>query len=348
MTQTQIGIVLLSVLSCTLLTIFFSKAAAKLKLIDNPNERKKHARPVPLVGGISIFISLVLVTILADIQWPFDHTILILASILFITGILDDVIDLPASLRLILFFAVAVLAVYWGDVKLVHFGKIFGDWTTDLGVTGEILTIVAIVAGMNAFNMIDGMDGLLAVFIINVFFFLLLLGSKFDFLYIVLLSHMLVFFIANMGVKKNGNKKQIFMGDSGSITFGFLIVCILISQSQNETAEIRPVSALWLIAIPLMDFVAIVLRRLRKGQSIMKADRQHLHHIFMRFGYSHKKILFVVAVASTICSLLGILGEKLYVAESVMFFMFILMFLGYLYFIFNCWRLTRYFRSAKQ
>lgn len=326
---------------CSFMIFLLSANAGLLRLIDKPSGRKQHRKPVPTVGGLAVVLSLLLSTVLLDIHWPFENIILYLAAALMIVGWADDVLDLRASIRLIVFFGVAALTVFVGGVELASLGNLFGFGEIQLGYAGPVVTIIAIVAGMNAFNMIDGIDGLLAVFLMNALVFLLIVSSGFGPLFVLLLSLIAIFFIANLGVKLKGEHRQIFMGDSGSITFGFLIVCLVVTLSQGEHQEIRPVTALWIIAIPLMDLVAIMIRRLRKGQSLMKADREHLHHIFMRLGLSDRKTLFVIAIVTAFCSLVGIAGEIYQWPDVVMFGLFLLFFAGYLYFILNCWRLTK-------
>lgn len=326
---------------CSFMIFLLSANAGLLRLIDKPSGRKQHRKPVPTVGGLAVILSLLLSTILLDIQWPFENIVLYLAAALMVVGWADDVLDLRASIRLIVFFGIAAVAVFVGGVELASLGNLFGAGEIDLGLAGPIVTMIAIVAGMNAFNMIDGIDGLLAVFLMNSLIFLLIVSVGFGPLFVLLLSLVGIFFVANLGIRLKGEHRQIFMGDSGSITFGFLIVCLIVKLSQGVHQEIRPVAALWIIAIPLMDFVAIMIRRLRKGQSLMKADREHLHHIFMRLGLSDRKTLFLIAVVTALCSGIGILGELYLWPEPVMFGLFLLFFAGYLYFIFNCWRLTK-------
>lgn len=327
---------------CSFMIFILSVNAGVLRLIDKPSGRKQHRKPVPTVGGLAVVLSLLLSTVLLDIHWPFENIVLYLAAALMIIGWADDVLDLPASVRLIVFFGIAAVAVFAGGVELQSLGNLFGFGNIELGVAGPIITIIAIVAGMNAFNMIDGIDGLLALFLMNALVFLLIVSQGFSPLFVLLLSLIVIFFVANLGVNLKGEHKQIFMGDSGSITFGFLIVSLVVSLSQGgEAQEIRPVTALWIIAIPLMDLVAIMIRRLKKGQSLMKADREHLHHIFMRLGLSDRQTLFVIAVVTAFCSLVGIVGELMLWPEMVMFGVFLVLFAGYLYFILNCWRLTK-------
>ena len=108
------------------------------------------------------------------------------------------------------------------------------------------------------------------------------------------------------------------MGDAGSMFIGLSVIWFLMHATQGEKVAFRPVTALWIIALPLMDMLAIIIRRARKGLSPFVADRDHLHHIFMRIGFSPRKSLLIIVLFSMFMSSIGILGELFLVHESIM------------------------------
>ena len=117
------------------------------------------------------------------------------------------------------------------------------------------------------------------------------------------------------------------MGDAGSTMIGFTIIWILLETTQGLSHPITPVTALWLIAIPLMDMVAIMYRRLRKGMSPFSADRQHIHHLIMRAGFTSRRLL-LITVAAALLAGIGVLGEYLaFIPEWVMLALFLAAFL---------------------
>src|SRR5699024_521025 len=109
------------------------------------------------------------------------------------------------------------------------------------------------------------------------------------------------------------------MGDAGSIFIGFAVVWLLVNATQPGEMVMRPVTALWVIAIPLMDMVAIMVRRARKGQSVMKPDRDHLHHIFMRAGFTDREALLLITAVALIFAGIGLLGDFYQIPEWLMF-----------------------------
>jgi len=134
-------------------------------------------------------------------------------------------------------------------------------------------------------------------------------------------------------------RNRIFMGDAGSMFIGFAVVWLLVNATQPGEMAMRPVTALWIIAIPLMDMVAIMVRRARKGQSVMKPDRDHLHHIFMRAGFSDREALLMITIVAMLFASVGLLGEFFHLPEWLMFAAFVGLFALYDWSLSHVWRL---------
>jgi UDP-GlcNAc:undecaprenyl-phosphate GlcNAc-1-phosphate transferase len=113
------------------------------------------------------------------------------------------------------------------------------------------------------------------------------------------------------------------MGDAGSMMIGLTIIWLLVLGTQNGEPSFRPVTALWLIAIPLMDMFSVMHRRIRKGKSPLSADRDHLHHIFMRFGFTSKSALIMIGFASAALAAFGLAGEYWDISD---FYLFVFLF----------------------
>ncbi|MFT4929177.1 MAG: UDP-GlcNAc:undecaprenyl-phosphate GlcNAc-1-phosphate transferase [Phenylobacterium sp.] len=334
----------MSIISTIVAILLLSRLASTIGLVDIPDGRKSHIGQIPLIGGMAIVASMAVMVWLFGIEWPFNTVVTALAFLLFLFGLVDDRMDLSPRLRFFVQVGVAVLTIYAGDLHLYYFGNIFYVGDFYLGFWGELLTGLAIVTAINAFNMIDGIDGLLALLLINVFVCIGIIGdglSEFEITSIILLA---VFLLFNLGLLTSKRDcRKVFMGDAGSMMFGYLVVCLLIDKSQQPAVEIRPVTVLWMIAIPLMDLVAIVIRRIRKKQPVMKADRDHLHHIFIRIGFSDLSALVVILGVAAVFSAVGIISEIMQLSEFVMFISFISIFLVYLYFILHAWKFVRLF-----
>ena len=149
---------------------------------------------------------------------------------------------------------------------------------------------------------------------------------------LILATATVPYLIFNLGLfEKLFNKKsiKIFMGDAGSMFVGLSVIWLLTMGTQGEHASFRPVTALWICAIPLMDMLAIVVRRYKNGKSPFKPDRDHLHHILQRAGLTSGQTLVAISSAAVVMSVIGLAGEYFNVAESVMLFSFIVVFITY-------------------
>jgi UDP-GlcNAc:undecaprenyl-phosphate GlcNAc-1-phosphate transferase len=137
------------------------------------------------------------------------------------------------------------------------------------------------------------------------------------------------------------------MGDAGSMFVGLTIVWLLVDHTQGDTAAFRPITAVWLVGLPLMDMAAIMYRRARKGQSMLKPDRQHLHNIFMRAGLSSRQSLVAILALGACYCLIGILGEVYRVPESVMFYGFLVLLIIYSLVIQHIWSVLRFVKRFR-
>ena len=199
--------------------------------------------------------------------------------------------------------------------------------------------------------MMDGIDGLAGSMALVSFGSLALLfmlgGDDYGLRIALIFLGVLLPYLAN-NLLLPPFKHKIFMGDAGSMLIGFSVVWLLIHGTQSTTTSFRPVTALWLIAIPLMDMAAIMLRRILKGQSPFLADRDHLHHIFMRAGFSPRQALLIITLASVFLAIIGLTGELLRIPEVVMFGSFLLLFGLYSYVLQHSWKFLKSFHALKQ
>ncbi|MFM4990460.1 hypothetical protein ACEUCK_00770 [Aeromonas veronii] len=144
-------------------------------------------------------------------------------------------------------------------------------------------------------------------------------------------------------------KHKIFMGDAGSMFLGFIIGFLVIygSQVTQQHPAFRPVMALWLMGLPLIDMVGIMIRRIRKGQSPLKADRNHLHHILLHAGFTHREALLLMVVTNLGIVFMGILAEMAKLPEWLMMVIYLGLFAGYTLSLNYAWRVGRWIKSSK-
>ena len=325
---TAFGLSLLAIPIC-------NEAAIKFGLTDKPNERKTHKGHIPLIGGVAIFIAV----LISSFIWLPDSQDLrlyqIASALIVFIGILDDKYDVSVRLRVVAQLIIASILIYGVNTYIHSFGNLLGIGNIDIGILGIPFTYLAVLAAINAFNMVDGIDGLLGSLSINAFVSIAILilfsGNTTNVAYPLIVATAIVPYLFFNMASADSRFRKIFMGDAGSMFIGLSVVWMLSLTTQGESANFRPVTALWIIAIPLMDMVAIVFRRLKKGANPFKPDRDHLHHIFMRVGFSDREALKIITTISVILSSIGIIGELYSVPEPIMLFAFLTIFLGFLY-----------------
>ncbi|MBW7470438.1 UDP-N-acetylglucosamine--undecaprenyl-phosphate N-acetylglucosaminephosphotransferase [Marinobacter sp. F4218] len=329
--------------------LFFLKPlAVRIDLLDRPDHRKRHSGAVPLVGGLSAFFGLCIAWLLAMPLSDGYGLFLVCASLLVLMGAVDDACHLPPSFRLGTQVVLGAALTFGSGISLESFGNLFGFGGIELGALGPFVTIAAIIGATNAFNMVDGIDGLSgSMSLIALLSLCFLFSGSGNFplelvFSLALAVALLPYLMANLLIPPF--KRKIFMGDAGAMFIGFAVVWLLVHGTHMEGRAFRPVTALWLIAIPLMDMVAIMVRRARKGQSVMKPDRNHLHHIFMRAGFSDREALLMITGISFLFAAIGLLGEILLIPEWIMFAAFIGLFALYDWALSHIWRLLVLFR----
>jgi UDP-GlcNAc:undecaprenyl-phosphate GlcNAc-1-phosphate transferase len=303
------GVAVLSIL-ITRMLIPLSHAVG---LLDRPLGRKVHSGAIPLVGGISIYLSVVIGSVaFLDLPETFVSVALI-CGLLTSIGVLDDRYPLQPVYRLILQL-ISGLAIAGIGVKVSTLGNLIGIGSIQLGLLAIPFTAVAITGLCNAYNMVDGIDGLAGG---------LTLVSMLSLLYLVqdhtqeneialmafLCTSITIFMIFNLTIR---SKIKIFMGDAGSTFLGCAVAISMIYFSQSGRDIITPATTLWLISIPMMDMLSTMLRRLTKRKSPFCADRTHLHHILTRGGLSNRQALISIIMAATGLAMLGIFLERVW------------------------------------
>ncbi|SFN51594.1 UDP-GlcNAc:undecaprenyl-phosphate GlcNAc-1-phosphate transferase [Izhakiella capsodis] len=347
--STELAVVFIS----TLVFIFFARKVAKIiGLVDKPNYRKRHQGVVPLVGGISVFAGTCFTFVINNLYIPNATLYLCCAGVLVLVGALDDRFDISVKIRAFVQAIIALVMMFVGKLYLLSLGFIFGPWEMIVGPFGYVLTLFAVWACINAFNMIDGIDGLLGGLSCVTFLALgiiLLHSGQYSLAMwcLGMIAAIIPYILLNLGMM--GQRYKVFMGDAGSTLIGFTIIWILLETTQGENHPITPVTALWLIAIPLMDMVAIMYRRLSKGMSPFSADRLHIHHLIMRAGFSSRQAFVLITLAAALLAGIGVLGESLwFVPEWFMLLLFLLVFIFYGYCIKRAWRVARVIKRIKR
>lgn len=328
-----------------LLVLIFCPLAKSFGLTDTPCSRKVHDGEVPLIGGISIYVCILILFYWLPIE---AHWYMVSATLIFICGVIDDFKHLSYKKRLGIESMATIVMIYMGGVEITSLGNLFGFGDIHLGYFSPIVTIIAVVGGINVFNMTDGIDGGTGGLALIVMGLLLVLAgnnpiiSSICSLYIPAIIAFLFFNMRVFGRKK----AAIFLGDAGSMLLGFTICYLIILMSQGENKIISPVTVLWIIGIPLIDAVSIMFRRIQKGRSPFAPDREHFHHILLLAGYSVNQSLGIILFISFSIANFGILAEKVFkLPEWLMFYLFIGLFLSYLWGMTHAWKVMKVVRK---
>jgi UDP-GlcNAc:undecaprenyl-phosphate/decaprenyl-phosphate GlcNAc-1-phosphate transferase len=329
--------------SCFIALWVFGPFALKARLVDCPDHRKTHEGEIPLIGGLAMFVGFVISLLVSAPDLNQVRGILIGSSIIVTVGVLDDHQNISVRARFILQIAAVLIMTSLSGIVLSDLGNLIGTGELPMGGWAIPFTVVAAVGAMNAMNMIDGIDGLAASTALVCFvavLFLYLLEGESSLKPILFVGVLLPFLWRNLS-----SLKKVFMGDAGSMFLGFGVVWVVIEASQGEAAVMSPVTALWIFAVPLIDTVAIMFRRMLKGQSPFLADRGHLHHIFLRAGFSDRSTLYIMSSLAAVFASIGILGHISQVPEWLMLVGFMIVFIIYLWGIRHAWTLLKYARE---
>ena len=312
-------------------------ATQKKILVDIPDRsRKFHKRATPLTGGIGILLAVIVSTeIYLDINnlkgyMPEFSQKLYMASIpLLLIFLIDDFRPMRPIYRLFMQIMVSLYVMISTDVNINNLGNLFGFGDIQLGILSIPFTIFCIVGIMNAFNMIDGINGLcVGLAMMSLLFIGFFSGLIYDSVLIILIGSMVGFLIFNL--RFFGKKRGVFLGDSGSNLIGFWVAWCAIYSSQNITYQVEAITMLWFCSIPLLDCVGLIFSRLVRGKSVLSAGRDHIHHKLME-NHSPEGALGIILLISLCTGLLGIILENNYESWVSTFMFFIYASLYYIY-----------------
>ncbi len=282
----------------------------RLKLFDVPDSRKEHVTPIPTMGGIA---SIAGMAIACALWFEFSRNIFIISfffsiAVLLAIGMMDDLKNLPARYKFVIQLSVALLIAFSG-VRITSFNGLFG--IQELSTSAQYtFTLLALAGITNAFNLIDGIDGLagglgfMCLIILGIF--LILSGDVNIAIIAFALGGGLLGFLYY-----NFNPAKIFMGDTGSLVLGFVIavLCIRLIQLNvgvnDPVLPHAPVFALSIVAIPVFDTLRVFALRIWSGRSPFSPDKNHIHHLLTNNGWNHSIAAKILCTVHAIVLILG-------------------------------------------
>lgn len=307
---------LLALIFCLILTPIFRDLALKFKLVDQPDHhRKVHARPIPRVGGVPIAISYVLALGVMTKFAPSGATIAIrhrellfsllpAVGLVFLVGLFDDLFGMKPWHKLIGQIVAAVFAVHMGvQIPLLN-GQPGVHWIM------FPLSVLWLVGCTNAFNLIDGLDGLasgVGLFATLTTLLAAILQGNWGLAAatVPLVGCLLAF------LRYNFNPASIFLGDSGSLTIGFLLGCCGVIWSQKSATLLGMVAPLMAFALPLIEVGLSIGRRFLRRQPIFQPDRGHIHHRLLGFGLHPRSVALILYGVCAVAAILSLLQSSL-------------------------------------
>lgn len=279
--------------------------APKLGLLDVPNGRSTHCSIIPRGAGIGFYLPLAFILPIFhfDLMLSYSWTAMAILFV-FIIGVLDDHHDTSPNTKFVVLI-VATLFLSFDNIIITDIGTFFGV-SISLGWFALPFTVFAVVGFTNALNLIDGLDGLsatISMIILVTFFFV---GYEHDDLFIMVLSGAFISGLLAF-IFYNWHPASIFMGDSGSLTLGFVIATLSI----KSLAYLPAISILFIAATPILDTIIVMVRRKIMGRSMFSADRCHIHHILRHFfAEDTPRTVIFLGVLQAIYSLTGLQIEK--------------------------------------
>ena len=313
-------VLIVTIVMAVVLTPLVRFLALRIGAVDNPNARRINKVPMPSAGGLAIFISFAISSLVFlplivthvhffDTYFEYVLPIVVAGAVIILTGLIDDVRELAPLPKFLGILFAALIIWFFTDFHFDSFKIPFGGpllvFPTWLAFCLTVLWIVAIT---NAINLIDGLDGLVAgVSIIS----LLTMGIvSYFFLYdsnifLSLTIFVLVAAIAGF-LPYNYHPAIIYLGDTGALFIGFMIGVFSLQGLKNSTA-VAVVTPIIILGVPITDTVVAIIRRKLSGQKIYEADRMHLHHRLLSLGLTHRGTVLVIYAISFIFSLTSLL-----------------------------------------
>jgi len=289
---------------------FIKKIAFHVGALDIPGERKIHSKTMPRLGGLAIFLALLLGYMLFGTPSALMNSILIASFIIVFTGFIDDIKPLKASIKFIGQLLAAFVIVFYGKLAMQNISA-FGIFI-EFGFLSQFITLFFILGCINCINLIDGLDGLAggisAIYFLTIGIITTIKGSVgLEFiLCFIMLGSCLGFLVHNF------HPAKIFMGDSGSMLLGLIISVVALLGFKNVTLS-SLIIPLLVLAIPILDTLAAIIRRKLKGQSISQPDKYHIHHQLLNKNFSQTQtviVIYIIDILFAATSIIYALGDR--------------------------------------
>lgn len=257
-----------------------------------------------------------------------------------VLGVIDDRYHLSVFTRSVVEIFVALIILEGLNIRLSNLGNLLGSGVIRLSDwVAYPMNVILIFGIINAYNMLDGMDGLLSIIsIITLLAFHLFTGIAPGLITIVIISSLVAFLISNLGLAPYIPKS--FLGDAGSKFLGFLVVALILTATSSKIGEVKyitPVTAAYLVALPVFDMIFTIIRRVNERRSPIKSDKTHIHHLMKSLGLSRARSLWVVGSLGIAFPFLGLMLANSGASEYYQFYVLIGCFVLYCILMNQAW-----------
>lgn len=278
-------------IASVLLTPLVKKLAYRVGAVDRPNQRKVHAKIMPRLGGLAIFLAFLIGVLIYRPENQAIIPIIIASFIIILTGVLDDMLEISAKAKFLGQTIAAAIVIFFGDITIASINLPFGG-VLDFGYLSIPLTLIWIVGITNAINLIDGLDGLaagvstIALFTLSAMAFIMNDG------FVLMMA--LILAASSLGfLFYNFHPAKIFMGDTGALFLGFIISVLALLGFKNVTF-VSLVIPVIMLGVPISDTFFAIVRRLLNKQPPFQPDKSHLHHRLISIGFTHKQTVTII------------------------------------------------------
>ena len=317
---------LLTLLICffasILITPLVKSLAIKIGATDQPNDRKVHTKVMPRLGGLAIYISFLLGILIYQPESPYTNSIIIGSIVIIITGILDDIFELSARVKLLGQLIAASIVIFYGGVQVEFINLPFSDNQLEFGYLSIPITFIWIVGITNAINLIDGLDGLAAgvssIGLITISVMAILIPNP----VVVVMGAILV--ASTLGfLIFNFHPAKIFMGDTGALFLGYMIAVLSLLGFKNVTI-ISLVIPVIILGVPISDTFYAIMRRILNKKPISTPDKSHVHHCLLGLGFTHRQTVVLIYALASFFGLVAVIVSQAKMAGSIILIIFLL------------------------
>ena len=310
-----------------------ARAAGGWGLVAHPGPRKSHEGAVPTIGGIAMGAAFLATYVLTGLVTRLSPLLAIAVVITLAGGVMDDRHELRSLPKFAFQIAAATLLVLSGDALLTHLGNLMSTRLFTLGRWAVPLSVFALVGVMNAMNLADGVDGLgggltLAA-CVNFGVAASMAGHGAEFAAICITAGAAMGFLCFNARSPWRGRAAVFMGDTGSLLLGLLLGWFAVRLAMAERPALAPISALWILALPVGDTVTLLVRRGLRGRNPFHADRRHLHHILLALGLSSGQAVAALVALSFTLGATALFAESAGVPQHLMFYAYLAILLAY-------------------